>query len=60
MIVEKCLCGHRKDNHDIGKFGPYCQGCGTYHSRNYKNYRHVFMLDNLKLIEDLAKEKNLI
>jgi len=61
-MVEYCTCGHTKECHAI-LHGPHgiknlalCLNCVN------KNEiaSHSFKLDNLKLIEDLAKEKGLV
>jgi hypothetical protein len=57
---DKCLCGHRSYNHYLGFHGPYCQGCSVWGTSAYNNYRHEFKLDNLALIEKLAKERGLV
>lgn len=60
----KCICRHTKLRHNFEE--GYCYGCW---SKSIKlgnpislmsRVSHEFKLDNLRLIEDLAKEKSLI
>jgi len=55
---EICMCGHGRERHlkwpGSGK-ESWCALCGG----TKKSY-HNFKLDNIKLIEDLAKEKGFI
>jgi hypothetical protein len=64
-MIEYCICGHTKSEHDdlhyvnpFEAYGGRCWEC-YYESKGRKGI-HAFGLDNLKLIEDLAKEKHLI
>lgn len=67
--MEYCICGHRKDKHQLisTQQGEICQECvmlyddlvGITHLKNW-DFLHTFKLDNLKLIEDLAKQKGLV
>lgn len=61
--MEYCVCGHRLKNHiidlDAYKY-EFCADCICDLNCSDEKYAHVFKLDNLKYIEDLAKEKNLI
>jgi hypothetical protein len=60
-MEEYCICGHGKFEHFVDKgFLPpaYCEDC--LFDLNVENSSHPFKLDNLKLVEDLAKERNLI
>lgn len=60
-MIEYCICGHLEIEH-------YLAGCQRCWEIKYKelgsyikfNIKHNYKLDNLKLIENLAKEKNLI
>ena len=59
--MEKCTCGHSSWDHmlsDPEKL-PFCHGC-VKDKRSHLEYWHSFRLDNLQLIEELAKERNLI
>lgn len=51
MVEEVCVCRHSIKRHM--KYHDFCYACS-------KDSRHAFKLDNLKLVEDLAKERNLI
>jgi hypothetical protein len=55
-----CTCSHEKEYHLYSENGYYicyaCYGKGA----SLKVRRHGFKLDNLKLIEDLAKERKLV
>lgn len=67
-MIEYCICGHLKTVHELTdspKNPPgshFCRGCCGMHPRPdiYGFSWHNFKLDNLKFIEDLAKQKNLI
>jgi len=57
-MTEYCVCGHTKKQHEL-RYGGKC----WYEGHDSKSYPHpceVFKLDNLKLIEDLAKERKLV
>lgn len=64
--MEHCVCGHEKASHYPG----ICRLCmdrvnelgqlGEVNVNSLVKLFHTFKLDNLKLIEDLAKERNLI
>jgi hypothetical protein len=62
--MEYCVCRHPKPSHLL--IEDWCQSCSNeYRENDYIRYRkslmfHKFKLDNLKLIEDLAKERKLI
>lgn len=56
-MMEFCVCSHSKNYHASDVATDFCGGC--YNSGGKKFY-HDFQLDNLKYIEDLAKERNLI
>jgi hypothetical protein len=58
-MIEKCICGLGKKKHytDYSPFNE--EGIVWLPNQNDKSW-HVFKLDNLRLIEDLAKEKGLI
>ena len=55
---EFCVCGHTFNYHvdhtDVG-IGKYCVG-----QLNPDCHCSTFKLDNLKLIEDLARKRNLV
>lgn len=61
--MEYCICGHPKNIHkklyweDIELVGTDC--LGNYKSGGYCTCEN-FKLDNLKFIEDAAKEKGLL
>lgn len=65
-MTEYCICGHKISKHtsfavlSTSSSAQYCSEC--FHSKNFipGHWVHPFKLDNLKLIEDLAKQKNLI
>jgi hypothetical protein len=46
-MPDLCKCGHPEHSHLWGE----CWGCHN---------RHEFVIDNLQLIENLAKERNLV
>ena len=66
-----CTCGHGEEKHKRKIFDPsgqpsrtVCEECvENYYKRDYQllswEFIHPFKLDNLKLIEDIAKEKGL-
>jgi hypothetical protein len=61
------LCKHTESVHEIfidGNEGdrPYCQKCLnlTYKLKHSHPWPHKFKLDNLDLIEQLAKQKGLV
>jgi hypothetical protein len=59
MVQEYCVCGHRVDSHSSWQ----CHGTIEHHNNGtyYTECSCVkAQLDNLKLVEDLAKERNLI
>jgi hypothetical protein len=61
-MKEYCICGHPfcehfYEFHGYPQIGKVCIGCQL---ANDVNTNHYFKLDNLKLIEDLAKERNLL
>jgi len=72
-MTEYCVCGHRLRKH-LGRPSPkldfHCKECydNLLKVAPIRGVRrgelmaclHEFKLDNLKLIEDLAKERNLI
>lgn len=57
-----CICGHVKEGHS----GIYalditsCLSCYLAQDESKMSFYHDFQLDNLKYIEDLAKEKGLV
>jgi hypothetical protein len=66
-MIEYCVCGHLFKHHTF----LACVGCHDEHLSDdnlgalewYETREkafHDFKLDNLKLIEDLAKERNLV
>lgn len=63
--MEFCVCEHSFEEHKNNEEDGYttfphlqfCVGCGNAYDTKPS---HTFKLDNLKLIEDLAKERNLI
>ena len=61
-MIEYCVCGHSHWEHRLSepnKF-PYCQICLNIDGAARIQIWHEFKLDNLRLIEDLAKEKGLV
>jgi len=67
--MEYCVCGHKEKEHKVRWLDPSggtsiigCLGCENawFISGMNKQVLHLFKLDNLKLIEDLAKERKLI
>ena len=60
-MIEYCICGHSEKIHQEAipeaQLLSICFECGN---SNTLNEFHNFKLDNLKLVEDLAKERNLI
>jgi hypothetical protein len=61
-MIEYCVCRHRIDEHDLtqkrGKI--YCVACFYKQAPKEFYWVHEFQLDNLRFIEDLAKQKHLI
>lgn len=55
-MIEYCLCDHEKFSHHF--YNPF--GDEGYEACAECQGECEFNLDNLRLIEDLAKEKNLI
>jgi hypothetical protein len=62
-VIEYCVCGHPKTLHEemnyfVDVLGIYhkCEGCAKMNLHGLCRFK----LDNLKLIEDLAKEKGII
>ena len=68
MIDQFCVCGHVNYVHNVTQsiFGyeNFCDRCGEDifdSSEKYWNARrHDFKLDNLRLLEDTAKQKGLL
>lgn len=63
--MEYCVCGHQELSHALNIINPsnvqmWCRGCWFDNADGGVSNYHDFKLDNLKLIEDLAKEKGLI
>lgn len=62
--MEYCVCGHAKEIHSFIKdfLCAECVEMASYdlHIGELDKAFHKFKLDNLKLIEDLAKEKGLM
>ena len=61
--MEPCVCKHDIRNHFMLDARMHCRKCIEefgYKSRNADAICKTFKLDNLKLIEDLAKERNLV
>ena len=68
--IEYCICGHEKTNHnnfDRKSLNGvtlvprnHCSGCYIERYERDFNICEQFKLDNLKLIENLAKERNLV
>ena len=56
-MVEYCVCGHLATAHIRGRG---CAACIDWMNIFDSKNEHTFKLDNLKLIEDLAKERKLI
>lgn len=66
MIEEVCICNHLKSDHlkdgekyihTIPSLGDHwCVECSTEGFRGF----HTFKLDNLKYVEKLAEERNLL
>ena len=62
-MIEYCICGHSYNSHLDSKY--LCGGCEvcaswTFNDKMRVNWFHPFKLDNLKYVEDLAKERNLV
>ena len=57
MTRERCICGHTRVSHDPEGCSPV-YGWGMPKPTCPKDCKQ-FQLDNLQLIEDLAKEKGL-
>jgi hypothetical protein len=61
-MIEKCICGHPRSLHfpEDSYFYARCDGChDLYVKKHPLGYVHEFQLDNLKYVEDLAKERKL-
>jgi hypothetical protein len=63
-----CVCGHELASHKTEaegyitlseKVAHWCAECALTNAMNRKNF-HTFKLDNLSLIEKLARERHLI
>jgi hypothetical protein len=63
-MEEYCICGHLNEEHKSKRSSiPGCGGCWDSSMEwqdKMNKAEHAFKLDNLKLIEDLAKEKGLV
>jgi hypothetical protein len=56
-MIEYCVCGHLESDHGIYSYGvDACWNCSIKTGR----HSHSFKLDNLRLVEDIAKQKGLI
>jgi hypothetical protein len=60
--VAKCLCGHSHWEHRLSHPDkiPFCHGCVEKLGSFCRETWHIFKLDNLQLVEDLAEKKGLI
>jgi hypothetical protein len=59
-MIEYCVCGHIKKYHEGGSTDALFPCWTCYDGKDIVKSLHVFKLDNLKYIEDLAKERNLV
>lgn len=59
-MKEYCVCQHIRKEHITDTYGQFCVGCIAWNMGSGIKHLHEFKLDNLKLVEDLAKERNLI
>ena len=64
-MVEYCVCGCIRNKHTWLRTGLFqseegCSECLIKEPYDREKTYHKFKLDNLKLIEDLAKERKLI
>jgi hypothetical protein len=65
-MTEYCVCGHLEQDHiwsGYTKCPPewcWCRECLFSNDLDSTNHMHEFKLDNLKLIEDLAKKRKLV
>lgn len=57
--MEKCICGHKKLSHYEPNLKYFYVVCRIWTGTDYCDCKG-FKLDNLQVIEDLAKEKNII
>ena len=61
MIEYLCICGHTEEFHIVSNFGfGGCEICIRDLKISYRQICRSFKLDNLRYIEALAKERNLI
>jgi hypothetical protein len=58
-MIKHCICSHDYKSHSITS-GGWCFACSFRLGDLSKSFCGEFKLDNLKLIEDLAKERKLI
>jgi hypothetical protein len=59
--MEHCICGHSYNIHCILGKTNHPKACAARATNgNYSDGCMMFKLDNLRLIEDLAKEKGLV
>jgi hypothetical protein len=59
-MIKYCVCGHSENFHASKLYGFKANECRIMIVSDEQCGCWKFKLDNLKLIEDLAKEKNLI
>lgn len=69
-MEEYCTCGHEKNMHtsETNKLSwqdkEFCVSCCYEYLdikySSHSNWEHSFKLDNLRLIEQIAKQRNLI
>ena len=61
-MTEYCICGHIESQHIMTSYFniKYCRICYILGMKKPMHDEHPFKLDNLKFIEELAKERNLI
>jgi hypothetical protein len=58
-LDDKCVCGHTYGRHSEGPLRWCFLDC-YYEHPNSTEWQHTFRLDNLTIIEKLAKERGLV
>jgi len=58
-LEDKCVCGHTYGRHSKAPF-RYCFLDCYFENKPQEEWQHTFKLDNLTLIEKLAKERGLV